>query len=476
VEEVSKPNLIVFLPDQLRADTVSGKDASNLHAPNIRDLTSSSVVFERAYVTQPVCVPSRSSLLSGTWPHSNGCINNEQSLSQKFKCLPELLADPDYRCAYFGRWHLGDEISPQRGFEEWLSISDHFKSAKTDPKLNRASDYTKFLLSKGYKPDKHGKYFSNKFPAKLSFELSKPKFLEKRACEFLERCSKEPFILFVAFHEPHPPYNGPFNNEHSLGDISLDSTFDSVFGDQSPLYYRIRQRHVRRDFRNADAYRRIKQRYFGLITEIDRSIGAILSKLDNLGISDRTTVVLTSDHGDMMGAHGLIGKEVMFEQSASVPYLIRLPAQRRSVRCSQPVSHIDFVPTMLDLLHKPPHSQCAGKSRASLIRGESSTAEPVFLEWAPLVAKRKIQLGKQSKLAGKADIERALDHSTRAVVSPDGWKLCLRDKDKNELYNLRDDPEERHNLYHENSYRDKIDELRKQVYRWQQSMSDTLKI
>lgn len=476
MQEISKPNLLVFLPDQLRADTVFGKDASNLHAPNTRELALSSVVFERAYVTHPVCVPSRSSLLSGTWPHANGCTNNEQSLLYKFKCLPELLADPDYRCAYFGRWHLGDEILPQRGFEEWISIDDHFKSARSDPKLDGASDYTKFLLSKGYKPDKQGKYFSNKFPAKLPFELSKPKFLEMRACEFLERRAKEPFVLFVAFHEPHPPYNGPLNNEHSLGDISLDSTFDNVFGDQLPLYYRVRQEHVKRDFPSADAYRLIKQRYFGLITEMDRSIGAILSKLDNLRISDRTIVVLTSDHGDMMGAHGLIGKEVMFEQSASVPYLLRMPAQRRSMSCSQPVSHIDFVPTMLDLLGKPPHLQCAGKSRANLIRGESSSSDLVFLEWAPLVAKKKMQLGRQTKLAAKADVERALDHSTRAVVSPDGWKLCLRDKDKNELYNLWDDPEERHNLYYQNSHRDIVDELSKQIYEWQVSVGDTLRV
>jgi len=476
VQKISKPNLVVFLPDQLRADTVFGKDASNVHAPNIRELASSSVVFERAYVTQPVCVPSRSSLLSGTWPHANGCTNNEQSLSHKFKCLPELLADPDYRCAYFGRWQLGDEISPQRGFEEWLSIADHFKGATTDHKIDGASDYTKFLLSKGYKPDKQGKYFSNKFPAKLPFELSKPKFLEIRACEFLERRAKEPFILFVAFHEPHPPYNGPLNNEHSLGGISLDSTFDNVFGDQIPLYYRVRQEHVGRDFRSANAYRRIKQRYFGLITEIDCSIGTVVSKLDNLGISDRTIVVLTSDHGDMMGAHGLIGKEAMFEQSASVPYLVRMPVQRRSMHCSQPVSHIDFIPTMLDLMDKPPHPQCVGKSRVNLIRGESSSPDLVFLEWAPLAPKRKMQLGKESKVAGKADIDRALDQSTRAVVSPEGWKLCLRDKDKNELYNLGADPDERHNLFYDNSHRDLIADLTTQIHRWQARTGDTLKV
>src|SRR5438309_2165566 len=75
-----KPNLLVFLPDQLRADTIVGEQASRVHAPNLHKLASQAVVFERAYVTQPICAPSRSSLLSGTWPHANGCTNNKSVL------------------------------------------------------------------------------------------------------------------------------------------------------------------------------------------------------------------------------------------------------------------------------------------------------------------------------------------------------------------------------------------------------------
>ncbi|PYK03757.1 MAG: hypothetical protein DME63_02175, partial [Verrucomicrobia bacterium] len=140
-----KPNLIVFLPDQLRADTVFGESASAVHAPNIHKLASQSTVFERAYVTHPICAPSRSSLMSGTWPHANGCTNNQASLAHKFKCLPELLADSDYRAGYFGKWHLGDEFSAQRGFEDWVSIEESFKSALSDHKIEGVTDYTKFL-------------------------------------------------------------------------------------------------------------------------------------------------------------------------------------------------------------------------------------------------------------------------------------------------------------------------------------------
>src|SRR5205807_2557988 len=241
-----KPNLIVFLPDQLRADTVVGGSASDVHAPNIHKLASQSTVFERAYVTHPICAPSRSSLFSGTWPHANGCTNNEASLSHKYKCLPEMLADSDYRTGYFGKWHLGDEFSAQRGFQEWASIMESFKSVERIHhalRLHRAdtvSDYTKFLLSKGCQPDAHkGKYFTFDFGSKLPFEFSKPKFHETKACDFLDRHGSEPFLMVVAFWEPHEPYNGPFNDEHPLDMIQLDSSADDVFGEEIPLRSRL---------------------------------------------------------------------------------------------------------------------------------------------------------------------------------------------------------------------------------------------
>lgn len=384
-----------------------------------------------------------------------------------------MIADSAYRTGYFGKWHLGDEFLAQHGFQEWISIEDSLKSADHGHKRGGLSDYTKFLLSKGYKPDLHnGKYFSLQFPSTLPFELSKPKFLETKACEFLERHRHEPFVLFVAFFEPHPPYNGPFNNEHPIEEISLDATVEDSFGDEMPLRYRLRQEFYRTQHSTIAQYREVKQKYLGLITEVDRCIGTILAKVDDLGLRERTVTALTSDHGDMMSAHGLLGKQLMFEQSATVPYLVRVPGENPR-RCSRPVSHIDFVPTMLDLLGKPAHAQCAGQSRAALIRGDTLPPDFVFLQWSPT----KIDLAlKQSTLGSKQEIENCLTESTRALVSPEGWKLCLRDRDKNELYNLRDDPDEQRNLYYRNSDRDVIAELTKQIHRWQERVHDSVTV
>ena len=136
-----------------------------------------------------------------------------------------------------------------------------------------------------------------------------------------------------------------------------------------------------------EEYRGIKQRYLGLVTLVDRSIGAILGCLAQFGLLDETIIVHTSDHGDCLGAHQLFGKEMMFEEAARVPYLIRMPGQGRSVRINQPISHIDFLPTLLELLGqtKPPH--CPGQSRVALLKGGSMPPQSIFMEWSPNRAK-----------------------------------------------------------------------------------------
>jgi len=464
-----KTNLLVLLPDQVRADIINDIAASGVHAPNIRKLASQSVVFERAYVTHPVCTPSRSSLLTGTWPHQNGCRNNKAILPRQFRCLPEIIADSDYQTAYFGKWNLGDEFTPQHGFEAWASIEENFKGVH-HRSGGQTSDYTNLLKSKGFKPDHRGKYFSLKFPTKLPFEFSKTKFLETKACDFIERHRNEPFIAFVSFLEPHPPYDGPFNSEHPIDAITLDPSFDDLLENDIPLRSRLRQQFCKGSLHGREAFSRVKQNYLGLIAQVDHSVGAILDKIDDLGLRERTIVVLTSDHGDMMAAHGLLGKQLMYEQSAAVPYMVRVPGQPPHV-CATPISHIDFVPTMLELLGQPAHRQCAGQSRTSLIRGDNTAPGFIFCEWSPGGHAR---MDRKTSLASPEEINRCIQESTRAVISPDGWKLCLRDYDKNELYSLRDDPDERQNLFYRAESHEIIAHLSDAIYRWQETSGDML--
>ncbi len=288
----------------------------------------------------------------------------------------------------------------------------------------------------------------------------------------------------VAFVEPHSPYNGPLNDVNPLDEIELDATATLPEHGDIPLRYRLM-----REWQQAEAlldrerlpiqlffgitpdeYRSIKQRYLGLITLVDQSIGAILGCLEQCGIKENTIVVHTSDHGDSLGAHHLFGKETMFEEAARVPWLIRLPGQTRQKMISHPVSHIDFVPTLLELLEQSNHPQCAGKSLLSLVHDETAPPRNVFLEWAP----NRTKVKKGSRLARRRLIKRAVEESTRTIVSPDGWKLCLRDRDLNELYNLKDDPFETRNLYLDAQYVSVVSRFTTEICRWQEATNDKL--
>ena len=468
-----KPNLILFLPDQQRADTLACYGGVKVHAPNLNKLASESVIFERTYVTHPVCTPSRSSLMTGTWPHINGCTHNSVPLDRRFRVFPELMQDQDYRTAYIGKWHLGEDGPAGRGFEHYISTDGH-------------GDYSDFLISKGVAPDKSNGRFSEVAISNLPIDLSRPKFLEKHACDFIKKNQRDPFILVVAFVEPHSPYNGPLNDANPLDEVELDLTATLPESEDIPLRYRLmrewqqaealldRERLPMQLFFGItpDEYRSIKQRYLGLVTLVDQSIGAILDCLERCGLTNDTIVVHTSDHGDGLGAHHLFGKETMFEEAARVPWLIRLPGRTRQQMISHPVSHIDFVPTLLELLGQTNHPQCAGESLLPLVHDETRPPRNVFLEWAP----NRTKVKKGSRLARRRMINRAIEESTRTVVSPDGWKLCLRDKDLNELYNLKDDPFETRNLYSNARYASVISKLAGEIYRWQEATNDKLKL
>ena len=118
-----RPNLLFLFTDEQRADTMAAYGNSRIEMPNLNRLAEQSVVFDRAYVTQPVCTPSRSTIMTGLWPHTSGCTANNIALRDDTPCLPEMLRD-DYATAYHGKWHLGDEIFAQHGFDEWVSIDD----------------------------------------------------------------------------------------------------------------------------------------------------------------------------------------------------------------------------------------------------------------------------------------------------------------------------------------------------------------
>ena len=459
-KERKKPNLLFIWTDEQRADTMAAYGNTKIHSPNLNSLASESVVFEKAYVTQPVCTPNRSAVMAGLWPHTSGCTRNNIPLPRDIRCLGELLNDPDYRTAYMGKWHLGDEIFAQHGFEQWTSIEDGYTSYYGEGRdRSKRSDYHHFLIGKSYKPDR-GTKFSRAFATRRPIEHCKPAFLETRACEFLRRHRNEPFILYINFLEPHMPFFGPLDNEHDPDDVDLPANFADPLEDNEPLVYRKKRENCIKKYGGSEKdIRNLIAKYWGLVTQVDRSVGAILRTLEKLGLAENTIVVYTSDPGAMMGSHNLVEKGVMDEEAARIPWLMRIPQSKGKGRLvKNSVSHIDMVPTLLELLNAKSADALPGQSLVPLLKGNKVEPRDVFIEWSPSHRKWDENI------------------HTRTIVSPDGWKLCLNDVDKCQLFNLKEDPGETTNLFDSGRHGDVISRLRGKIYEWQKETKDKAKV
>lgn len=470
-----RPNLLFLWTDQQRVDTLSCYGNARVQAPNLNALAAQATVFERAYVAQPVCTPSRSCVMTGLWPHQSGCRGNNIALRPETRCFPELLRDQaDYATGYIGKWHLGDELFAQHGFQEWAGTEDGYGayfSAGRD--RDARSAYHHWLIERGHKPDKRGT-FSRDYAVRVPVEFGKPSFQAERACAFLDAHPRDPFVLHVNYLEPHTPYRSPLNELHDPEALPIDPSFAKDDDpEQIPLRYRLRA------INEGEAeLRNIRRHYLGNIACVDRSIGRILARLKHHGLADNTIIVFTSDHGDQLGAHRMLGKSVMYEESVHVPLFIKVPGGRAH-RVASPWSHIDFVPTLLALMGQPVPDGLAGRSRAAEVGGASAPAQNAFVQWN--VGRndedgRSKGDGDRGKTAADPNSKRAARESSRAVITPDGWKMSLSDNDRSLLFNRRDDPHEQHNLFYRGGHKDVIGRLTREIRAWQQRTGDTLAV
>ena len=185
-----RPNVVIILSDQQRWDTLACYGNDWIQTPRLNRLAGESAVFEAAYVTQPVCVPARASIMTGLYPHSAGPIVNKMNLDPGIPVLPEMVSD-DYTCGYFGKWHLGDDVIRQHGYHEWVSAEDGHRAQYTRREYLRVmSDYWHYLLEQGYEPKTEAKgamIFDAWERALMPEEHQMASFLGRRAADFIRR-------------------------------------------------------------------------------------------------------------------------------------------------------------------------------------------------------------------------------------------------------------------------------------------------
>jgi len=478
-----KPNLLFIFSDQQRADTLGCYGNLLVQTPHLDRLAGRSVLFEKTYVTQPVCTPSRSSIMTGLYPHANGCTENNLPLKADVPTIAEMVS-PEYVRAYNGKWHLGDEVIPQHGFDHWLSVADKYRSHFTKEAYRPLfTDYHHFLLEQGFTPDREwygAKVFAGPWAAQLPEELTKAGFQARKAAAFIREHRDRPFVLYVSFVEPHRPYYSPFDDLCPPEEVPVGPHFRQPPGEDAALIKRLTSDACLckgmldgGDLTTEAGCRWLRAKYLGMVTLVDRAVGQILQAVDDAGIGEHTIVVFSSDHGDFVGDHMLFGKSLLYEEVSRVPLLMHVPwlgSQPR--RIAEPISQIDLVPTLLDLLDEPIPDGLHGISRLPLLTGGTTlpdqNGQDVFLEWNGVDGWPK----RAEAPTVTEEQWRQVLGPWRTVVTADGWKLNLSPVDQCELFNLAQDPHEQRNLFDDPACRDRVRDLAVRIRRWQARTGD----
>lgn len=491
-----QPNLLLIYTDQQAVSTLGCYGNPVIETPHTDRLAQGSVLFENAYVTQPLCTPSRSSLLAGLYPHADGCVNNNIPLSLDVPCLPEMGDFRAYRTCHNGKWHLGDEIFPQHGFQEWLGTEDSYRRFWREWRDRGArSPYHNFLLENGFTPDAtfpDGEpCFSRQFSCRVPEEYCKPTFQADHACQFIRESADRPFVLFVNFLEPHQPYFGCRDDQYPPESVVLPPNFRMAPTDEQPLRQRLLA--VGRKETEIDSgpmateadWRQLIARYWGNVSLVDTQVGRILEALSECGLEEDTIVVFTSDHGDMMGSHQMAGKCTMFEESVKVPLLVRLRGMSlEGRRVLDRVGQVDVVPTLLEAMGQPVPGHLQGHSWLPFLAGKGELVERnVFVEWN----------GTENGIVGGAglphnipdcwreiasddEIVAAIEDPLRTVLTPEGFKYSWSTIGEDELYDLNEDPNETNNLAADTRYASQKDALRATIGEWQARTGDQVKL
>ncbi len=482
-QRASRPKNVLFIwTDQQRPDTIGAYRGSSgvpgPDTPNVDRLAAGGALFEQAYCTQPVCSPSRASVLTGLYPHAHGVPQNNIPLAAEIPTLAELLRPHGYATGYVGKWHLGNELGrPElgtHGFDSWVSTEDQYTR---DRAAEGFSDYYHFLVSRGYEPPDTAadgaKVFSRPTAAKLPEEVGKPAFQAGACVDFLERNRDRPFLLMVNFLEPHPPYIGPFDDRYDPERVPLPESWYRAMEPSVPARYRQRRREYevrlpQVDTNDERGWKALKARYWGSCTLVDKYVGKILDRLEVLGLADDTVVVYSTDHGDMMGEHRLIQKSVPYEGATHVPLIVRAPgveaAQGR--RLATPVSQVHLVPTLLDLLGQPVPGHVQGTSLVPLLaEGDRAPEEAeVVIEWN----------GRPRQVSGSGDVSEAKPSEVVDVrtIRRGRWKLNAHLTGEVELYDLRADPGELHNAVADAGSGAVVRDLFERLRAWQGETAD----
>jgi len=455
-----RPNIVFILTDQQRYDTIAALGFEHVDTPNLDRLVQEGTSFDRMYVSSPSCSPSRASLFTGTYPHTNGVFRNDETWNYSWVSD---LNKSGYRCVNVGKMHTWP-VEGAFGFHE-RHVTEN--KDRAHPNLPFYLDnWDKAIWSRGLEKPSRQTYRHREdyrdclgaFTWELPEDLHPDVFVPQTACMWLDRYSgKEPFFLQIGIPGPHPPYDPTqrFLDRYEgrempapIRDYDLDS--------QPTPFKELRRNHLEDDHDAVvhlkdptdEQLQRQRQHYFANVTMIDEQVGLILEALERRGVLENTILIFTSDHGDCLNDHGHSQKWNMFEQSVHVPAITWGPGIPSGQRVSDLVSLIDFGPTILELCGvKPPEWM------------EAQSLCPYFGDTPP--PRRDTVFAEHARDAILTETEFV------SMVMVDNWKLVhFVDTDEGQLFDLSTDPGERRNRWDDPDFAGKKTELIGRLLDW----------
>ncbi|MBN2583440.1 MAG: sulfatase-like hydrolase/transferase [Planctomycetes bacterium] len=447
---MSRPNILWIVTDQQRWDTLGCYGNPFVLTPNLDRLAGSGVRFDHAYCQNPVCTPSRAALMTGRYPRTTRCRQNGQMIPAGEVLVTRLLARHGYKCGLVGKLHLAPvhpnyfpegEHRVKDGFEEWRWSAG--------PGHGMADGYTHWLHLRDleYKrtPFAGSKYVQTSMPV----EHHQTTWCAERTMRFITEhaIGDSPWLCFCGIFDPHHPFDPPEEYLRRyvdrLKDLPLPSYTPGELDDK-PLFQQLDHRAAYNvpglypfDQMSDDDHRLVRAAYWAMVGLIDFQVGRILQTLRETGQLDNTLVVFTSDHGELLGDHGIYCKGPHFyEPSIRVPLVVSCPRRMAGNRASPAlVELVDLAPTLLE---------AAGLQRHPGMQGRSLW--PMLTGGAPLESHRD-DIYSEFYNSGHSHTDPQA-HAT--MVRTATHKLVVQHgQEVGELYDLQNDPGETRNLWND---------------------------
>ncbi|MCC2687038.1 MAG: betC [Paenibacillaceae bacterium] len=464
-----KPNVVFITTDHQRADSLGMVQCGREVTPHLNRLAQRSHVFTRAYDTCPLCVPARTAMATGIYPTRNGVLLNRGQTASDFKTMHQYLAQAGYRMAHLGKNHIRTEPDLKRSidFDLWSGEEEYsrfYRSIrKSQPRKADQPNETN-LYKRAVSEYQNGAYVDTQYssahtglwddePAEHHYDL----YNCRLAAEFVRANSPErtetPFALFLNIWAPHPPLQVPaaFASLFPPQEIELPPNVGAIAQGEPPG----RRRGVPAQLAEGlsmEQWRDTWSAHLGLLHMADSGIGLVLQALEETGATDHTILIFTSDHGDHLGQHIMYQKMEMYEQAIHVPLIIHLPMKNDPVTIDDPVSHLDLLPTMLELVDVPVPADLDGVSLRPVL-ADPAVSDP-----------NRIVHSQYSGNPAIGDIRRAVVAKRyKYIFAPDGQ--C-------ELYDLAEDPLEMNNVVDDPGRATVRDQLHEQAKAWAQGHGD----